>query len=110
MKNILFSILFTLISVSAFSQYVVVLHGADTTAAYTGNSAFQSAYDDAVDGDTLYLSGGSFSFPDLAKQLFIFGAGIHPDSTSATFPTQVINSFHFYPGSDSTRIEGVEFL
>jgi hypothetical protein len=46
---------------------VIVLHSTDTTAGFTGNTAFADAYALAQTGDTLYLSGGAFTMSSVLK-------------------------------------------
>ncbi|MDA3819351.1 MAG: hypothetical protein PF590_02640 [Candidatus Delongbacteria bacterium] len=62
MKNLLVSVIILIVSYSAFSQYVVVLHGTDTTAAFTGSTSLS---------DDFYLSVPSTTFD--------FADGYHPD-------------------------------
>jgi hypothetical protein len=74
---------------------------------------FDSAYNKAVDGDFLYLPGGVFTFnQSLTKRIFIYGAGIHPDSSKATGRTQITavnNSLYITKSAEGGLIEGVEF-
>ncbi|MFW5850824.1 MAG: hypothetical protein ACOCWB_01240, partial [Bacteroidota bacterium] len=109
MKKLLLSAAILVISVSAFSQYVVVLHSTDTTAAFTGSASLSEAYNLANDGDTLYLSGGAFSITHIAKQLYVFGAGIHPDSSAATQTTRILTNVNLMTGADSSHFEGIVF-
>jgi hypothetical protein len=109
MKKLMITCVIAVLSLTAFSQYVVVLHSADTTAAFTGSSSLSDAYNMASDGDTLYLSGGAFSITNIAKQLYIFGAGIHPDSSAATQTTRILTNVGLMPGADSSRFEGIIF-
>ncbi|QNA44316.1 hypothetical protein [Lacibacter sediminis] len=73
-------------------------------------SSWDSAYSVAQDGDFLYLPGGTFSAPVIKKRLFIFGAGIHPDSSVATGRTQISNSFILDNGAQGGSIEGVNIV
>ncbi|MDD2635776.1 MAG: hypothetical protein PHW82_09785 [Bacteroidales bacterium] len=92
------------------AQSVIVLHSTDTTAVFTGNTAFNDAYTLAENGDTLYLSGGAFTISsDIEKGLKIFGAGVHPDSTSATYITQISGIVNIKNGADGLYFEGIEF-
>ncbi|MDA3911283.1 MAG: hypothetical protein PF448_08005 [Bacteroidales bacterium] len=109
MKKLFITCMIAVTSITAFSQYVVVLHSADTTAAFTGSTSLLDAYNLANDGDTLYLSGGAFSITNIAKQLYVFGAGIHPDSSAATQTTRILTEVKFLPGADSSRFEGTVF-
>jgi hypothetical protein len=92
------------------AQSVIVLHSTDTTAVFTGNTAFDDAYTLAENGDTLYLSGGGFTAPaSFEKGLKIFGAGIHPDSTAATYITQISGIVDIKNGADGLYFEGIQF-
>ncbi|MCF8331042.1 MAG: hypothetical protein K9H84_01175 [Bacteroidales bacterium] len=92
------------------AQSVIVLHSTDTTAVFTGNTAFADAYALAQTGDTLYLSGGAFTASsEIAKGLTIFGAGIHPDSTAATYITQISGTVDIKNGADNLYFEGIQF-
>jgi hypothetical protein len=92
------------------AQSVIVLHSTDTTAVFTGNTAFDDAYTLAENGDTLYLSGGGFTAPaSFEKGLKIFGAGIHPDSTTATYITQISETVNINNGADGLYFEGIQF-
>lgn len=94
----------------AIAQSVVVLHSTDTTAIFTGNAAFADAYALAENGDTVYLSGGGFTAPtNIEKGLKIFGAGIHPDSTAATYITQISGIVDIRNGADGLSFEGIQF-
>jgi hypothetical protein len=110
MKKIVFFTLSLFISLFVFSQSVVVLHSTDTTAVFTGNTAFEDAYNLSESGDTLFLSGGGFSLVDnFEKGLVVFGAGIHPDSTSATYQTQLSGMLNIKTGADNLYFEGIMF-
>ncbi|MFP4664880.1 MAG: hypothetical protein ACLFM1_10680 [Bacteroidales bacterium] len=92
------------------AQSVIILHSTDTTAVFTGNTAFDDAYTLAETGDTLYLSGGGFTAPtSFEKGLKIFGAGIHPDSTAATSITQISGTVDIKDGADGLYFEGILF-
>lgn len=92
------------------AQSVIVLHSTDTTAVFTGNTAFDDAYTLAETGDTLYLSGGAFTISsNMSKGLKIFGAGIHPDSTAATYLTQISGTVYISNGADGLYFEGIQF-
>ncbi|MCF8219636.1 MAG: hypothetical protein K9J21_11740 [Bacteroidales bacterium] len=92
------------------AQSAIVLQSTDTTAVFTGNTAFADAYALAENGDTLYLSGGGFTAPSgFEKGLKIFGAGIHPDSTAATYITQISGSIDIKNGADGLYFEGMQF-
>jgi hypothetical protein len=110
LKTILIVGLFT--SFTAKAQQRAALHNNGNTTIYSGVNPFVDAYNASIDGDTIYLSGGGFVSPStLDKGLTIFGAGFHPDSTMATYPTFITTS-NVYLGenADSLRLEGLELI
>lgn len=107
---ILITILF--INFTANAQQRAALHSNGTTTIYSSANPFVDAYNASVDGDTIYLSGGGFTSPiNINKGLTIIGAGFHPDSTSATYPT-FFSTTNIYLGgnADNLHIEGLEFI
>jgi hypothetical protein len=91
------------------AQKVVALHSATNgTQYFDGTTALQDAYDAAVATDTIYLPGGTLTPPSLFdKQLTIFGAGHHPDATTATFRTTLSGSVTLGENADGFHLEGV---
>jgi hypothetical protein len=107
---LLIAVCFT--SFTANAQKQVALHSNGNTTVFSDVNPFIDAYNASVDGDTIYLSGGSFTSPSLfEKSLTIYGAGYHPDSTIATFATTLPNTT-FKIGAISTHlhVEGIEML
>lgn len=103
-------LLIAFISNHAIAQQVAALHAAAGETVFYGAQSFVDAYDQAVDGDTLYLSGGSFAPPALVdKGLLIFGSGYHPDYTTATLPTQISATFNMGANADNLYLEGLLF-
>ncbi len=94
-------------SVTAQSKKVA-LHHAGSTSLFIGNSAFAQAVTAAVSGDTIYIPGGFWDAAGIDKRLTIYGAGHYPDSTLATGITHLTSGFGFFPGSDSSFIQGLE--
>ena len=91
-------------------QRVVALHASGGVTMFSGANPLIDAYNAASSGDTVYLSGGSFSAPQLIdKGLIIYGAGYHPDSTVATNPTLITGVFNLGENADKLTIEGVQF-
>lgn len=78
----------------------------------SGNSSFYtdlgSAVFNAQSGDTIYIPGGSFNIGNLTidKEISIFGVGHYPDSTIATFYTNLIGNIFLVTGADSTFLTG----
>jgi hypothetical protein len=92
----------------ANAQQVTALHAAAGETVFYGAQSFVDAYDQAVDGDTLYLSGGSFTPPLLVdKGLIILGAGYHPEFTSATLPTQISANLNIGANASNLYMEGL---
>lgn len=110
MKTLSLIVATLLIAANSFAQRVVALHSSGTVTMFDATDPFVAAYTAAVAGDTIYLPGGAFTAPaTLDKQLFIIGAGVHPDSTTATYPTVITNSFILGDNADNIHIEGIEF-
>jgi hypothetical protein len=98
------------IGLTAHAQQKVALNSAGNTTIFVGLNPFIDAYNASVNGDTIYLSGGGYDAPTLIdKGLTIFGAGYHPDSTSATFPTQLTTGFALGENADYLHLEGMQF-
>ncbi|MDO8898267.1 MAG: hypothetical protein Q7V19_11490, partial [Bacteroidales bacterium] len=90
---------------------IATLHKSNGVQNFTGMLAFVQAYSASASGDTIYLSGGSFSAPDtINKSLTIIGAGHYPDSTIATGKTIVSTAVVLNDLADNTYIEGIHFL
>jgi hypothetical protein len=91
------------------AQKVVALHSdANGVQYFDGTSALQDAYTAAVATDTIYLTGGTFIPPALFdKQLTIFGAGHHPDATTATQATTISTHVTLGDNADGFYLEGV---
>lgn len=95
-------------SVTVFAQRKVALQSNGATSFYGGATAYVSAYNAAVNGDTLYLPGGTFPPVDIKKSITIFGVGHHPDSTAVTGATIISGGFNLYGGSADSHIEGLK--
>ncbi|MEP7321592.1 MAG: hypothetical protein ABI761_06720 [Saprospiraceae bacterium] len=73
--------------------------------------SWQSAYDAAVNDDYIYLPGGGINGSmTISKRLHIFGAGHHPDSTSATSKTIVVGEFFVNFGGSGGSVEGISLV
>lgn len=72
-------------SLTAILQHV---EGTETVKVYVGKEAFKNAYTDAVNGDVITLSSGSFNVPSaFQKELSVYGAGYEEDAESGTAVT-----------------------
>ncbi|MDD3739967.1 MAG: hypothetical protein PHH30_01885 [Bacteroidales bacterium] len=105
MKKILFFIAIAF-STTVFSQAVFVVQNETSSSTH---SSLQDAITAAVDGDYIYLPGGSFGIGSLliSKRVHIFGAGHYPDSTQATGRTALSGSIYFTTGSSNSVLQGV---
>jgi len=109
MKTKLFLLLSIWWATLATAQKVVALHGTNGVQFFSDDNSFQSAYDAAVDNDTIYLPGGSFAPPaKFEKKLRIYGAGHYPSATVATYPTIISGNFILSDEADGFYLEGVE--
>lgn len=108
MKTILSIFLAVAFTLSASAQAVIVVQNETETRTF---QTLGAAVEAAVDGDNIYLPGGSFVVNTLAitKRLNIIGAGHVPDSTRATGSTLVHGNIHFAPGSDFSTLQGIFF-
>jgi hypothetical protein len=100
------AILFTQIM---YGQIVVALHStANGVKYFSDDSPFNSAYEAAVDNDTIYLAGGSFVPPTLIeKKLVIYGVGHYEGASTATRITTINGSLKLGDGADGTHLEGL---
>lgn len=107
-KTFLLATLFT--GLTANAQQQAALHNNGNTTIYSGVNPFIDAYNASINGDTIYLSGGGFVSPsNINKGLTIFGAGFHPDSTTATYHTFITTAtIYLGPNADSLYLEGLE--
>src|SRR5574343_88628 len=73
--------------------------------------SWDSAYNKAIDGDNIYLPGVTINTQvHLDKKLNLFGAGHHPDSSSATGTTIFTSNFFISKGASDGSIEGIKVL
>jgi hypothetical protein len=108
MKKIAILLLSYFVTYLQAQQITVALHHNGTATMFYGNNAFSNANNTAVNGDTIYLPGNSYySGVTVTAQLVIIGAGIHPDSTTATGYTNITSDISFQAGSDGSVLEGI---
>ena len=94
MKKYLFLIIALCYAVVANAQgsdqYSAILQHNETTTFYTGSTAFQQAYEAAVDGDVIVLSEGVFTpVTRIEKSLKIYGAGFERNAETNTAITAI---------------------
>lgn len=118
MKKILFiiALAFTSLCCSAQGGQVAVLYHGDEIKTFYSSSAFQSAMEQAADGDLITLSPGTYQATDITKAVTIRGAGIGAvdSNTSDDTPLTSIsgNVKAIVPSNESgytLSIEGIEF-
>jgi len=87
MKKILLSIITLCCTVVAGAQNeimtVVLQHGNDVST-FTGANAFINANAQAVDGDVITLSSGTFNVSEITKSITVYGAGFEKDAATNT--------------------------
>lgn len=108
MKTLLSLFLVVAFTLTVSAQAVIVVQNATETRTF---QTLNAAVEAAVDGDNIYVPGGSFVVSSLQinKRLNIIGAGHVPDSTTATGRTLVHGNIHFVDGSDYSTIQGIFF-
>ena len=110
MKRALILSLLFFATLSLKEKQKVALQSNGVTTIFGGATPFVTAYDSAVDGDTIYLPGVTLIPPAIIdKKLAIIGAGHYPDSTSATNKTIIPNSITIKENADSLFLTGIEF-
>jgi hypothetical protein len=88
-------------------QPMATLEHAGTTKVFYGEGSFVQAYNASVNGDQIYLSGGTFYPPtSIAKGIKVTGAG-HSPSDSLHIQTFIKGLLNINEGADSLRLEGL---
>ncbi len=107
---LLFTVLAFVLCVSTLNAQKVALHSSTGISHFIGENAFIDAYNNANSGDTIYLPGGTFKFSqDFKKQLTIYGAGFHQDTSQVTGVTYVNSNINFYPEANNSYIVRYKF-
>lgn len=110
MRTVLLLFVFMLASafLPALAQTAVALQSNGNATFYYSVDGFQKAYTDAVNGDSIILSGGTFPPPSsINKQLTIIGAGHYPTATSATGHTVINGNVILSAGANNLTLEGL---
>jgi hypothetical protein len=96
---------------NGFSQSQIALESGSTT---TFHSTIDAAITNAVNGDVIYLPGGSFTPSGtvliIDKNIDIIGVGHYPDSTLATGQTILNGSVSIRTGADGGSIQGLYII
>lgn len=108
-RQTLLTLIIAIATTMTINAQTIALHSSTGVQIIKGNNALTTAYAAAQNGDTLYLSGGSFTPPaNFDKKLMIFGAGHYVDSTLATGKTFINGNFTLNENADLFYLEGIE--
>lgn len=108
-RQTLLTLIIAIATTMTVNAQTIALHSSTGVQIIKGNTALATAYTAAQSGDTLYLSGGSFTPPAaFDKQLTIFGAGHYVDSTLTTGKTFINGNITLSENADLFYLEGVE--
>lgn len=108
-KKFVLTIIATMLFIYSYAQVIASLHKSGVVQHFSGADALANAYTASANGDTIYLSGGSFVPPSsFDKGLTIYGAGHYPDSTLATGKTFINGTINLNANADNFQIEGIE--
>ncbi len=108
-KQALITLIIAIATSMTVNAQTIALHSSTGVQIIKGTTALATAYTAAQSGDTLYLSGSTFTPPPaFDKQLTIFGAGHYLDSTLATGKSFISGSLILSENADNFYLEGVE--
>ncbi|WP_319591855.1 hypothetical protein [uncultured Draconibacterium sp.] len=105
-KYIFIPLLF--VSALCWGQAQFVVQNGNKTEVYTN---INTAIENAVDGDTLYVPGGGFSLSsgNIDKSLHWVGVGHYPSETGATHASRITTEINLYDGCSGSSFEGIYF-
>lgn len=106
MKKIFLLSLLAILAITMRAQSVALDHEGTSTIFY-GSQSLSQAYAQAVDGDILYISGGSYGDLTIEKKLKIYGTGVNPNNTESTGISVLSNIYINAAGAES-HIEGIK--
>jgi hypothetical protein len=106
MKKLYFIVV--LILVVSFNTTAQNLIAVQNNGAATYYPTLTLANANALDGDTIYIPGGSYDGITVTKRLHLVGVGHNPDSTSITSKTK-IESLTISAGADNGSATGISF-
>uniref|UniRef100_UPI003216FBC9 hypothetical protein n=1 Tax=uncultured Draconibacterium sp. TaxID=1573823 RepID=UPI003216FBC9 len=97
-----------LISALCWGQAQFVVQNNAKTEVYNN---INTAIENAVAGDTLYLPGGGFTISNttIDKSLHWVGHGHYPSETKATIQTRITTGLNFTGNCDNSSFEGIYF-
>lgn len=87
---------------SAQSSVMATLHHDGDIKTFYGTTALRQAHEEAVHGDVITLSSGTFVSTNITKAITLRGAGMGLDSISGTEPTMLTGDFKITIANDST--------
>lgn len=103
----LFLLLVMAISAITMSAQSVALDHEGTSTIFYGAQSLSQAYAQAVDGDMLYISGGTYGDITIEKKLKIYGTGVNPNNTEAT-GISVLGNVNINAAGAESHIEGIK--
>ncbi len=107
MKTLILLIVFALSGFALNAQPFFALHHSGNINYY---KSFQEAFGPSVNGDTIYVPGGTFNVGTVTidRKLCIYGVGYYPDSCKATTPSILIGNLRILTGADNGLLSGLE--
>lgn len=99
---------FLFLGLFSWSQSQFIVQNGTKTEVYNN---INTAIENAVAGDTLYIPGGGFSISNttIDKTLHWVGHGHYPSETSATKQTRIVSALTFTGNCDGSSFEGILF-
>lgn len=112
MKKIFLSLVAMMVSTVSFAQssLLATLSHEGTIKTYYGAAALKNAHEDAVHGDVITLSSGSFFAVDITKAITLRGSGMLLDAEANREPTVITGDFSLNIPEDVEQrltIEGI---
>jgi hypothetical protein len=112
MKKLFFTLCAAVISMVATAQddLVATLSHGDNIKSYYGVDALSEAYEDAVDGDIITLSAGTFNAYNISKAITLRGAGMWTETQQEV--TIINNQLTWNMPAETTitpTVEGIDF-
>ena len=102
-KTILLAIATLFATVTFAQQQLATLNHNDTISVFYGSSALVNAFTNAVDGDIITLSSGTFNAVNITKAVTIRGNGMTIDTIAGTSPTIITGDFSVNIPNGSTK-------
>lgn len=106
MKKIFFLLVMAVSTITMSAQSVALNHEGTSTIFY-GAQSLSQAYGQAVNGDILYISGGTYGDITIEKKLKIYGTGVNPNNTEST-GISVLSNIYINSAGAECHIEGIK--